>query len=134
MNKLFVDKKLFVSKKLLSLFVLFLLLSCKGIASLPIEPILTGKNDPVSLASDEASLFGYALSLNAWLIDAKGYVNLYYKEDKFPFFENFDPKPKGGTGDAGLKARISYYKRYIEAIKPIAIAVYRKYTQVTLKE
>ncbi|AHH13415.1 BBA14 family lipoprotein [Borrelia hermsii] len=117
-----------------ALFFVFLVFSCKGIASLPSEPVLTGKDDPVSLAFDEAALFEYALSLNAWLVDAKSYVNAYYQQDKFPLFENFDPTFKGGIGEVGVRARMDYYKRYIASVKPIAFDVYRKYTQVSLQE
>ncbi|WP_434757505.1 BBA14 family lipoprotein (plasmid) [Borrelia puertoricensis] len=124
----------FLNNYLLSLCLLFLVFSCKGIASLPKEPTLIGREDPVSLARDEASLFEYALSLSAWLIDAKSYVNAYYKQHKFPLFENFDPTFKGGIGEEGIKARIAYYKRYIALVKPIAIDVYRRYTQVSLQE
>ncbi|UPA11456.1 hypothetical protein bpSLO_001312 (plasmid) [Borrelia parkeri] len=124
----------FLNNYLLSLCLLFLVFSCKGIASLPKEPTLTGKEDPISLARDEASLFEYALSLSAWLIDAKSYVNDYYKQHKFPLFEIFDPTFKGGIGEEGIRLRIAYYKRYIASVKPIALDVYRRYTQVSLQE
>ncbi|ANF34493.1 hypothetical protein A7978_06080 (plasmid) [Borrelia turicatae] len=124
----------FLNNYLLSLCLLFLVFSCKGIASLPNEPTLTGKEDPISLARDEASLFEYALSLSAWLIDAKSYVNACYKHHKFPLFEKFDPTFKGGIGEEGIKVRMAYYKRYIASVKPIAIDVYRRYTQVSLQE
>ncbi|AHH07165.1 Hypothetical protein BCD_1099 (plasmid) [Borrelia crocidurae DOU] len=126
----------FVVKKscLLSLLLVVILFSCKSIPSLPVEPILLDKNDPVSLAIDEAALFQCAISLNLWLVAAKKYVDRYYKRDKFPYFEEFDPTYKGGDGELGLTKRIAYYKRYIEEIKPIVVSVYHKYTQVYLEE
>ncbi|WP_024654492.1 BBA14 family lipoprotein [Borrelia hispanica] len=129
MNRFIVNKSY-----LLSLFLVVILLSCKGIASLPVEPVLLEKNDPVSLAIDEAALFQYALSLNLWLLDTKEYVDRYYKRDKFPYFEPFDPTYQGDAGELGITKRIAYYKRYIEGTKPIAVSVYRKYTQVYLEE
>ncbi|WP_024652949.1 BBA14 family lipoprotein [Borrelia persica] len=116
------------------LCLVFLLLSCKGVASLPKEPVLTGKTDLLSLARDESVLFQYALSLNMWLIHAKHYVETYYKQDGFPVFETLDPAFQGDAGEEGIKMRIAYYQRYIAKVKPIAIAIYRKYTQVSLKE
>ncbi|AHH11740.1 hypothetical protein bcCo53_001390 (plasmid) [Borrelia coriaceae] len=126
-------KFLNLSYLVFSCFV-FLAISCKGLASLPNEPKLSGKEDAVSLSHDEALLFEYALSLNAWLIDAKSYVNTYYKHHKFPLFESFDPTFKGGDGEEGVKARIAYYNKYIKSVKPIAFNVYSKYTQVSLRE
>ncbi|WKC58521.1 BBA14 family lipoprotein [Borrelia sp. P9F1] len=121
---------MFVRKKilpLLSLLLLLLLASCSSLASLPVEPDMLDGDNIESLVVNEAELYKYCLTLNAWLVTARDYVGKYYPADKFPYFQRFDSQYEGGAGLTGVRSRILYYKKYAEEMRPIAQSIYAAY-------
>ncbi|UGQ16708.1 BBA14 family lipoprotein [Borrelia sp. RT5S] len=129
---MFKDNKLILIPPVLPLLLL-LIISCRSIATLPQEPSMQAGEDIEILVANEAELYKYCLKLNAWLVDARKYVGDYYPSEQFPYFGNFDPEYQGGLGEAGLRARIAYYKKYAEESKPIARSIYAKYSKTSLE-
>ncbi|UGQ17926.1 BBA14 family lipoprotein [Borrelia sp. RT1S] len=135
MRSMFEDKnnKLMLMLLALPLLLPLMLLSCHSIAALPQEPSLQAGEDIEILVANEAELYKYCLKLNAWLVAARKYVAHNHPADQFPYFARFDSQYEGGGREAGLRARIAYYKKYAEETNPIARSIYAKYSKTSLE-
>ncbi|WP_445436340.1 BBA14 family lipoprotein [Candidatus Borreliella tachyglossi] len=112
--------------KIFKLTLLFALLGCDTIASLQEEPRQPKENTLATLSAYEDKLANYVMYLQTWLVRTKQKV----KDKKYPKFEFFDTTTlKYEHTLKALKENIAKYKAYILYIKPIATAVYNKYSK-----
>ncbi|WP_038363902.1 BBA14 family lipoprotein [Borrelia persica] len=119
-----------INKKLIIVLIIllqFISLSCKSIAALVDEPKPPAESTLKNLSIYEAQLTGYALYLEVFLVKAKQ----KFENPNFPPFELFDYTKlnKEHTLQA-VKTNIEYLKKHIDNTKPIALAVYQKYSKL----
>ncbi|AWG43341.1 hypothetical protein CR532_05320 (plasmid) [Candidatus Borreliella tachyglossi] len=112
--------------KIFKFILLFTLLGCDTIASLRQEPRQPQETTLASLSAYEDKLASYVMYLQTWLVRTKQKV----KDKDYPKFEFFDTTTlKYEHTLKALKDNIAKYKTYILYVKPIATAVYNKYSK-----
>ncbi|AYE36978.1 hypothetical protein DB313_05625 (plasmid) [Borrelia turcica IST7] len=112
--------------KLFTLFLFTLFIACTTIASIPIEPVMPKEHTLDSLTKYESQLLEYVIYLQVFLVNTKKKVN----DKDYPTFTFFNTNKLESTQTINaLKANIAYMKEYISLTKPIAEAVYRKYSK-----
>ncbi|UPA10193.1 hypothetical protein bhYOR_001584 (plasmid) [Borrelia nietonii YOR] len=114
-------------KKLVNLTFLTLIFSCTSIASLTEEPIPPKTQTLTELSTHEAKLADYVMYLQVFLTRTKKKVN-NPKYPKFTYFDSSTLKSEQTIQD--LMFNINIFKAYIKITKPIAEAVYKKYSKL----
>uniref|UniRef100_UPI00046733CB BBA14 family lipoprotein n=1 Tax=Borrelia persica TaxID=44448 RepID=UPI00046733CB len=101
--------------------------SCTTIATLIEEPISPNSNNITDLSEYEAKLSGYVMYLQSFLVKTKKKVN----DLNYPDFTFFDPSLlKSEHSIKALLHNIKLFQDYIKNTKPIAKAVYKKYSKL----
>ncbi|AHH13239.1 Outer surface protein (plasmid) [Borrelia hermsii YBT] len=114
-------------KKLVNLTFLTLIFSCTSIASLTEEPTFPKTQTLTELSTYEAQLSDYVMYLQVFLTRTKKKVN----DTKYPKFTYFDTSAlKSEQTIQDLMFNINIFKEYIKITKPIAEAVYKKYSKL----
>ncbi|QMU99808.1 hypothetical protein F0310_05165 (plasmid) [Borrelia sp. A-FGy1] len=119
-------KNIFKIKYLTLISLLMLVMACTTIASIPKEPVFPKEQTLDLLTKYESQLLEYVIYLQVFLVNTKKAV----KDKAYPKFIFFDTnKLESSQTINTLKANIAYMKEYIAITKPIAEAVYRKYSK-----
>ncbi|UPA11294.1 hypothetical protein bpSLO_001147 (plasmid) [Borrelia parkeri] len=122
------NKKLILNLMILLQFIIFsMIFSCTSIATLPEEPKTPTELTLKKLSIYEAKLAGYALYLETFLTRTKQ----KFRDQNFPTFKLLDATVlRADHTLEAIQENIKHLQHYINNTKPIAFAVYKKYSKL----